>query len=154
MTATANCAAPHWDCKQPHVLVVDRNVEFGKSIVAALEALSICAKHTRTVDEYLDFNCPARVDLVSLEIDAMDPETLDNLRLLRTHFGEGPGTRIVATSVFAPGAFPFLVEQRGADTCISKDHEPDTMAATLETELQHLKNRQNAELCPASCATK
>ncbi|WP_299734030.1 hypothetical protein [uncultured Tateyamaria sp.] len=127
---------PSWDRCLPHVLVVEQDSDYGHMLVAELQDRSIRAKHIQTVDAFLDLNCRERVDLVSLEIDAMDPNTLDNIKLLRTHFGEGPGTRIVATSSFLPGAFPFLVEQRGADRCMAKPREPEVMAAALETELR------------------
>jgi len=120
----------------PHVLVVEQDKEYGRLLVNALKTRAIRAKHTATVDAFLDLNCRERVDLVSLDIDAMDPDTLDNIRLLRTHFGEGPGTRIVASSRFMPGAFPVLVEQRGADICMTKPREPDAMAEVLEAELR------------------
>jgi len=126
---------PHWDCKAPHVLIVDRDEGFGTMVASALSARSICAKHFRTVDDFLDLNCQARVDLVGLEVDAMDPQTLDNLRLLRTHFGEGPGTRIVAATSYAPASFPHLLEQRGADACIAKVRDPVALAEALANQL-------------------
>ena len=133
---TVDQEVPHWDCKKPHALVVDRDEVFGANVVNAMRARGICAKHSRTVDDFLDLNCRARVDLVGLEVDAMDPQTLDNLLLLRTHFGEGPVTRIVAAASFAPGSFPHLVEQRGADACISRRQSPQAMAEALETQLR------------------
>ena len=119
----------------PHVLVVAQDADYGQLLVIELQSRSIRANHTRTVDAFLDLNSRERVDLVSLEIDVMDPETLEDIKLLRTHFGEGPGTRIVASSSFLPGAFPVLVEQRGADTCMAKLTEPNAMADALEVEL-------------------
>ena len=127
---------PHWDCQKPHALVVDPDEEFGTRVVSAMRARGICAKHTHSVDDFLDMNCRARVDLVALEVDAMDPQTLDNLLLLRTHFGEGPVTRIVAAASFAPGSFTHLVEQRGADACISRRQDPLAMAEALENQLR------------------
>ena len=121
----------------PLVLVVELDSDYGRLLVSKLKNRCIRAKHTRTVDAFLDLNCRERVDLVSLEVDAMDPDTLDNIKLLRTHFGEGPGTRIVASSSFMPGAFSNLVEQRGADTCVAKLPEVEAMASALEIELRN-----------------
>ena len=113
-------------------------------LVSELRSRSIRAKHTKTVDAFLDLNCRERVDLVSLEIDAMDPDTLDNIRLLRTHFGEGPGTRIVASAGFTPGAFAILAEQRGADTSIAKRRDLHAMADALEVEIRNqMKSNQS-----------
>lgn len=128
---------PHRDCRRPHILVIVRDEEYGKAVAAALRDSSVCAKHARTVDEFLDLNCRARVDLVLIEVDALDPDTLDNLLLLRTHFGEGPGTRIVAASNFVPGAFAELVETRGADLHMAKLNEPVAMAAALAIEFRN-----------------
>lgn len=128
--------APSWDRCVPHVLVVGQDRDYGHLLVSELRNRSIRAKHTGTVDEFLDLNCWEQVDLVFLEIDAMDPDTLDNIKLLRTYFGEGPGTRIVASSNFMPGAFPNLVEQRGADTCIAKLRDAEAMVSALESELR------------------
>lgn len=136
MLETVDQQVPHWDCQKPHALVVDRDEEFGAHVVNAMRARGICAKHVRTVDNFLDWNCRARVDLVALEVDAMDPQTLDNLLLLRTHFGEGPVTRIVAAASFAPGSFNHLVEQRGADACIARRQDPQAMAEALETQFR------------------
>ena len=127
---------PYWGRCIPHVLVVEQDANYGQLLVGELQNRSIRAKHTQTVDAFLDLNCRVRVDLVSLEIDAMDPDTLDNIKLLRTHFGEGPATRIVASSSFLPGAFPVLVEQRGADKCMTKLQEPCAMADALESALR------------------
>jgi len=115
----------------PHVLVVERNANYGQLMVSKLQELSIRAKYYRTVDAFLELNCREQVDLVSLEIDVMDPDTLDNITFLRTYFGEGPTTRIVASSSFVPGAFSVLVEQRGADICIVKLSEPGAMVTEL-----------------------
>lgn len=110
-------------------------MDYGHVLVTELQIRSIRAKHTQTVDEFLDLNCRERVHLVSVAINVLDTDTLDNIKLLRTHFGEGPGTRIVATSSFMPGATPIIVEQRGADKCMTKPREPEVMAAALEAEL-------------------
>lgn len=126
---------PNWGQCTPHVLVVNPDVEYGQSLVAALRDLSVRAKHTKTVDEFLDLNCGIRVDLVSVEIDPTALDTLDHIKLLRTHFGEGPGTRIVASSAFVSSTFLTLVEQRGADVCMTKLPQPEAMAATLNAEL-------------------
>lgn len=136
MTKAARLEASIWGQCEPHVLVVDKDADYAQMLVNELQSRSVRAKPTTTVDAFLDLNCRDRVDLVSLEIDAMDPHTLDNIRLLRTYFGEGPGTRIVASSSFMPGAFSFLVEQRGADTCIAKRRAPRAMADALENELR------------------
>ena len=77
-----------WGCCVPHVLVVEQDRSYGQLLVSKLRERSVRAKHTETVDAFLDLNCRERVDLVSLEIDAMDPDTHDNIKLLRTHFGE------------------------------------------------------------------
>lgn len=135
MPKKANKATSHRECRKPHILVVDKDENYGKSIVAALREQSICAKHSRTVDAFLDLNCSARVDLVLLGIDATDPDTLDDLLVLRTNFGEGPGTRIVAALSLAPSSFPHLVEQRGADICILRQDVPEIMVTAVKTEL-------------------
>lgn len=124
------------DCRNPHVLVVDRDEGYGNALVAALRARDMCAIRTSSVDDFLDLNCRLRVDLVCLEVDVLDPFTLDNLCLLRTHFGEGPSTRIVAVTSFAPHAFPHLLQQRGADDHLSKSAKHDGMAEQIETQIR------------------
>lgn len=126
---------PHKGCRKPHVLVVDCDEDYAWSIVSALRECAICSKSTRTVDAFLDLHCQARVDLVLLEVDPLDPEGLDHLRSLRTYFGEGPGTRIVATSIYAPTSFQYLAGQRGADTHTLKKRDPNDMVAVIKAEL-------------------
>ncbi|MEM9309420.1 MAG: hypothetical protein AAGA74_19170 [Pseudomonadota bacterium] len=118
---------------------MDRNEDYGRLVVAALHELSMRAKHTRTVDEFLDLNCRTRVDLVSLEVEPCLPHTIESLRVLRTHFGEGPGTRIIASSCIAAAGFELLVERHGADACINHRLEPNALAAWLNAELQRKK---------------
>ena len=100
MDEVADPARSSWAPCVAYVLVVEKDDDYAQLLVSELQRRSVRAKHTKTVDDFLDLNCRNRVDLVSLEIDALDPETLDNIKLLRTHFGEGPGTRIVASSSF------------------------------------------------------
>jgi len=126
----------NWDQVPPNVLVVDPDQKYGQKLVMALRHLSVHAKHTRSVDEFLDAHCQNRIDLVSLVVDPMDPVNLDSIRLLRTHFGEGPGTMIVASSNSILDAFAILVEQRGADTCLAKHSQPEAMATALINELR------------------
>lgn len=133
---------PRWGHFVPHVLVVDRDSEYGHQLASTLRGLSVRVKQTETVDAFLDMNCMERVDLVLMEIDPMDPDALENIQLLRTHFGEGSGTRIVASSDFTPGAFPTLVEQRGADVFLAKNGDPDGMAVSIANEIhKQLKTR-------------
>ena len=126
---------------KPRVLVVDRDEDYGQSVVACLGESSICARCTQTVDAFLDLNFRKRIDLVLIEVDALDPESLDNLRILRTHFGEGPGTRIVAASTFVPDALSMLVEQRGADQHMVRKTRPQEMAAAVKIELSKQLHR-------------
>ena len=132
---TTDQTASLWGRCVPHVLIIDRDTEYGQQLTIALRTLSVHAKHMRTVDEFLDLSFRGRVDLVSLEIDPMDPDTLDNIKLLRTHFGEGPSTRIVAQMRFIPGEFATLVEQRGADVCLTRCWDPEAMAEALTPEI-------------------
>ncbi|MEL7381917.1 MAG: hypothetical protein AAFY73_15320 [Pseudomonadota bacterium] len=125
-----------WGQFTPHVLVVEQDVDYGQSLLQELRSRSIRAKHMLNVDAFLDLNCQERVHLVSLDIDAIDPANLDSIVLLRTHFGEGPGTRIVASSRFMHGAFAMLLEKRGADKSIAKPTAPEALAAALEAELR------------------
>lgn len=81
----------------PQVFGVGLDPDYSQMVVAALESFSVRATNTTTVDAFLDLNCPKNSQLVLLEIDAMNPESPDNIKLLRTHFGEGPATRIVVS---------------------------------------------------------
>jgi len=128
--------AAYTKCHHPHVLVIHKDEAYGQSIAAALSELSMCSKHIRTIDAFLDLNCRVRVDLVALEIDVLDPNSLDCLRLARTHFGEGPGTRIVALTDFAPGALSSLLEQRGADAHVIRQRDATAMAIILAPEIR------------------
>ena len=120
----------------PQALVIGLDSAYNQMVVAALESFSVRAINTTTVDVFLDLNCPKRFQLVSLEIDALHPESSDNIKLLRTHFGEGPATRIVVSSRTIPSTLPMLAEQLGADMYMTKPQQPEGMAAVINAELQ------------------
>ena len=121
-----------------HVLVVDKDPEFGQALSALIAGEHVRSKHSESVDAFLDSGCRARIDLVLLEIDVFDPAALDDLRLLRTHFGEGPNTRIVAVTAFAPAEFPRFLQQWGADTHLPRLHNPESMQAAISAEIAKL----------------
>ena len=120
----------------PQILVVGLASDYSQVVVTGLESFSIRATITMSVDEFLDLNCQKRFQLVLLEIDALNPGSLDNIKLLRTHFGEGPATRIIVSSRSMSSTILILAEQCGADICMTKPRQPEAMVAALKAEIE------------------
>lgn len=57
-------------------------------------------------------------DIVIVEIDVFDPETLSNTVALRRYFGAGEVPWIVGIATFAPGEFISFAQKAGCDECV------------------------------------
>lgn len=147
MTGDTNDAEPKRFRPRPSILILEPNETYRKAVAAALIEFSCHAEHAPSVDTFLDLHAAVHFDLVALAIEQDGEVVADDLVRLRTHFGEGPATAMVAISKSSTSSQRSRLQERGADQLLKKTCEPYEMAAALLAEaVKRMRQAQSKEL--------
>lgn len=120
------------------VLIIDPDVTEDSFLPSRLLELGCSVRCGFSVDSYLDSGDTTNRSIVMIDVDIFNPNALSDVVKLRTHFGEGPATHIIAMTQFSPGAFDTLLEQAGCNLSVTKAMQlDDALAAAVET-IEHL----------------
>lgn len=138
MMVDTKIAINKFDKMYAGVLIIDPSVTSQSWLTKELAALGADIRCEASVDAYLDNPDTRHRSIVLFDADVFNPESVSEIIKLRTYFGEGASTQIIAMVTFSPGAFSTLLERAGCDQSVVKTVHLTEVVSAAVSHMQQL----------------